>query len=276
VDSLEGFRFVERELGGNDLRRRSGLNIEGEWQADEERAEGLLKAANRYVGALKAWKKACQMGHFSNRQKAATQAAELASTLLEPTAEASSAWTFDVREYLAGDAWREELNEAASKVELRLIEDNETLISSPVVVRSQPGRNALQIGKVNWPQLRPRLVVNELKRLRDRAAAANSQEFVESLAGAYDYLKEAEEIFVKFRDIYTLFSLTPGWKKENPPAAFGQAIYALHLSDVHATRGGRRYEMIYPSSNVKEKDVFTVMSEDGRAIRYMGIRFSDK
>jgi hypothetical protein len=252
------------------------LNIEAEWQVDEERADGLIKAANRYVGALKAWKKACQTGHFGNRQKAAAQATDLAGTLAEPTAQASSAWTFDVREYLLGDTWRQELSEAAAKAELRLIEDNETLISSPVVVRSQPGRNALQIGKLNWPQIRPRVVVSELKRLRDRAAAANSQEFLEGLAAAVKFLQKKDELHVKFRDIYELFSLTPGWKKENPPAVFGQAIYALHLSDVHTTRGGKSYEILYPSSSVKEKDVYTVMSEDGRAIRYYAIRFSEE
>ena len=260
-------------MGRKRCREDAGVNIEEAWQADEERADALLKAANKYVGVLKAWKKATLSGHFGNRQKAAAQAEELARTLAEPTGEAASAWTFDVREYLVGDFWRTELEEAAAKAELRLIEDNETLISSPVVVRSQPGRGIIQIGKVNWPQIRPRVVVSELKRLRDRAAGANSQEFVESLAAAVAYLQRPGEPFVKFFDIYNMFSLTPGWKKENPPAAFAQAIYALHRSEVTSTRGGKRYEIIYPSANFKEKEVFPVMAEDGRAIRYFGIRF---
>jgi hypothetical protein len=185
-----------------------------------------------------------------------------------------SAWNFDVRSYLAGEAWRKDIQDIAqAKFGMRILEENETLISSPVIVRSQPGSNRLALGKVAWPMIQPMVVAAELKRLRDRAAGANSQEFLDGLYAAAQHLSKEPNPLVRFKDIYDLFLLTPGWKKENPPAAFGQAIYALHRSEIRATRSGRRFEFEYPSGNAREKDLFIVMDEDGRPLRYYAIQF---
>jgi hypothetical protein len=249
-------------------------NLEEALQEHEEQVDTLLRDANRYVSALKAWKKACQAGHLGNRQKAAAQAEEMAKGLPDPASETAVGWDFDARAYLESEDWRKEVQTtAAERLGLRVLEEGETLISSPVVVRALPGRGAVQIGKVNWPQIRPRMVAAELKRLRDRTAAANSLEFLESLEAAAGRITRDDDPVAKFRDIYDLFSVTPGWKKDNPPAAFGQAIYALHRSDIRATRKGRSFEIVYPSGNAKDRDMFLVIAEDGKPIKYYGIRF---
>jgi hypothetical protein len=250
------------------------LDLEEALQEHEDRVDVLLRSANKYVGAIKAWKKATQAGHLGNLQKAAAQADELIGALPVTTAETRGAWQFDARTYLDSDAWLREIQAiAAERFNLRTLDDDGTLISSPVTARSQPGRNTIMIGKVNWPAIRPKVVAAELKRLRDRTANANSQEFLESLHGAYTHLSSKEKPIVRFRDIYNLFCLTPGYKKENPPAAFGQQIYALHRSDVRLTRGGRKLEIEYATGSPKEKDIFTVIAEDGRPIRYYNLWF---
>ncbi len=250
------------------------MNLDRALQEHEEQVDTLLKTANKYVGALKAWKKACQIGHMGNLQKAATLAGELSVALPDTTSQTKSAWDFDIRDYLETDAWRRELQTiAAEQFGLRTLEEEETLISSPITVRAQPARSTLALGKVNWPALRPKIVAAELKRLRERTAGANSQEFVESLYAACVHLSSKADPHAKFRDIYDLFCLTPGYKKENPSAAFGQQLYALHRSKVRATRSDRTFEIEYATGNYKEKDVFTVLSEDGRPIRYFNIFF---
>jgi hypothetical protein len=252
------------------------LNLDRALQEHEEQVDALLKSATKYVGALKAWKKACQIGHIGNLQKAATQAADLSVALPETTADTKSAWEFDIRDYLETDAWRTELQEiAGERFSLRTLlpDDDASLISSPITVHALPTRSMLALGKVNWPSIRPKIVAAELKRLRDRTAGANSQEFVEGLYGACVQLSSKGDPHAKFRDIYDLFCLTPGYKKENPSAAFGQQLYALHRSDVRTTRGGRKFEIEYATGNYKEKDVFTVLAEDGRPIRYFNIFF---
>jgi len=250
------------------------MSLEDALQEQEAKVDDLLKSASKYLGALKGWKKACQTGHLGNRQKAAALASELFSPLSLAAAEVADSWKFDVRGYLESEEWRVELRNAAEKLNLRILEEGETLISSPLIVRAVPGRAALALGKVVWPNIRPSIAANELKRLRERAAAGNSQEFADSLFAASRHLSpDTPAPFTRFREIYALFALTPGWKKENPEVAFGQAIYALHRSGLSTTRSGRKFEFEYPSGNVKDKDIFTVIAEDGRPIRYWGVQF---
>ncbi len=251
------------------------MALEEALQEHDEQITALIKAAGRYAGSLKAWKKACQTGHIGNMQKAAAQAAELSKALPGATAETQDSWRFDTRAYLETGDWRREMQAiAAEKFSLRTIEDDDTLISSPVTVRAQPGRGTLTLGKVNWPAIRPTVVAEELRKLRDKAGAANNTEFAESLFGAWQHLSSQGSATVRFRDIYDLFCLTPGYKKENPPAAFAQQIYALQRSDVRATRGGRKFEIEYPSGSYKEKDIFSIIAEDGRPLRYYSIWFA--
>lgn len=250
------------------------MGLEEALSVQEEQVNGLLKSAERYVGALKTWKKACQTGHIGNLTKASAAAKEMAPALVQPVADVASAWDFDVRGYLESGAWREEIQQvSAQKFSLRVLEEGETLVSSPVILRAQPGKSTVQIGKVNWPNLRPALVAAELKKLRDRAQNANSAEFLDGLFKAASRLNPGASPFARFIDIYNLFSITPGWKKENPTAAFGQAIYALHRAELPTTRNGRRWQLEYPSGNTKPADVFGVIAEDGREIRYYGIQF---
>ncbi|MGI4789546.1 MAG: hypothetical protein ACRYFS_11925 [Janthinobacterium lividum] len=250
------------------------MNLEDALQDQEAQVDELLKSAARYMSALKSWKKACQTGHLGNRGKSAALVAELVSPLNEAAAQAAESWQFDARAYLESADWRTELRAAAEKLGLRVLDEGDTLISSPLIVRSVPGRSALALGKTLWPNIHPRIAAAELKRLRDRATAGNSQEFADSLFAACRHLTaDVPAPFARFKDIYALYTLTPGWKKDNPEAAFGQAIYALHRSGLSVTRAGRKFEFEYPSGNVKERDVFTVLSEDGRPIRYWGVQF---
>jgi hypothetical protein len=110
--------------------------------------------------------------------------------------------------------------------------------------------------------------------LRDRAANANSSEFLESLYAVWNRQKASGAVHLRLREVYDMWSLTPGWKRENPLAKFAQDVYALHRSELRATRGGVPFELVTPSANVKASEVLTVIAEDGRTLRFTGIRFS--
>jgi hypothetical protein len=121
-------------------------------------------------------------------------------------------------------------------------------------------------------------VIAELLRLREQGAKQNVQEFLDSLWQAVEYLGRNREqrsttAFAKLRDIYDLFCLTPGWKKENSEATFAQFLYALHRSDLRVTRSGKIYEFEFPAGHPKAREVFEVVAEDGKTIRYYGIHF---
>ncbi len=250
------------------------MALEDTLQKHEERVDALLKLANNYVKALRAWKKACQMGHIANLQKTGAQADQLCRALPDETVDVRASWNFDLAGYLDSNAWRDELRDtAADCYSLRTLDDGDNLIASPVTVRAHVGRGILLIGKSNWPSIRPRVVARELKRLRDKTANANSQDFLESVFHACQYLSGKDTPGARFQDIYKLFCLSPGYKRLNPSAAFGQQIYALHRSGIVATRAGHRFEIEFPSGNAKDSDVFAVTTEDGRLVRYYNIWF---
>jgi hypothetical protein len=252
------------------------MELEEALRAHAEQVAALVKSAGRYVSALKAWQKACATGHLSEREKAAAKALEVAAGLPAATEEASAAWSFDGRGWLESGAWREEIRAtAAEQYGLRVLPEDDLLVSSPVLVRAQPARVALLIGRENWPKLRPQVVAAQLKALRERTAGGNSQQLVDSLQAACEKLGGKGADFVKFKDAYDLFSLTPGWKKDNPPAAFAQALYALHRSGLTTTRRGATFQFEFPSGDPRKSDVFTVIAEDGRPIRYYGLFFRD-
>ncbi len=250
------------------------MSLEEALAAHEQQVDGLLKQGGRYLAALKAWRKACELGDLGKLAAAAAQAGELAPGLAEPTVATAAAWTFDVRSYLDSGEWLTEVQAvAAERHGLRTTIDDETLISSPVVVEALPARSALKLGRVPLRSIRPRVVAAELKRLRDRNTGANSGAFLEALFGAWQRLASDARPVAEFWEVYELFSLAPGWKKDNPPTAFAQSIYALQLSGLRATRGGRTFDLTRPSGRFNERRVYSVVAEDGEVVRYYGISF---
>ena len=242
--------------------------------ADQEaKVDALLKAAGRYVSSLKAWKKACMVGPLANRHKAANQALEAVTNLPDSAIAAVDSWQFNAAEYYQSADWQSELQAAAAAIGLRVFTEADTIVSSPVIVRAQPARGTLVLGKVIWPNVHPLARALELKRLREQTNSSNSQEFVDSLCAAAVFVPDPGSPTVKFKDLYNLFAMTPGWKKDNPRAAFGLAIYALQSSEIRATRSGRSFEIVTPSGKYKEGDIFSIIAEDGKPLRYYGIRF---
>ncbi|MBM3456937.1 MAG: hypothetical protein FJX77_00160 [Armatimonadetes bacterium] len=147
------------------------------------------------------------------------------------------------------------------------------LLSSPIAVQSLPGREALRIGRQNWPKLRPSVVAAELRRLRERVGAAGAQELADRLYDACRREEKDGRAFITFRTAYDLFCLAPDWKKENPPAAFAVALHSLYVSDVKSTRSGKALQWEWPGGKVRPADIFPVRAEDGREMRYYGVWF---
>ncbi len=244
----------------------------------EKQLDVALKHSTQLTNTLKAWKKATAEGNLADRQKQADRAIELSGALGEPIRQAADAWNFDSREYLATESWLGEMLATAKASGHRVFVEGDTLISSPVMVRCDPQRQSLLIGKTRWGKIRPSLVIQELQKLRAKGEKQKAiQESMDALFAATKFLDKhpgpTGAVKAKIRDIYDLFSLTPGWKKDNPEAAFAQDLYALHRSDLRVTRGGMRYEFEFPTGQPKARDLFEVIDETGRPIRYYMIHF---
>jgi hypothetical protein len=238
----------------------------------------ILRLGRDLQKALKGWHQAQLDGNCGDIRKFAEQVVELSAKLSEPAAEAAKSWDFDSKEYLSSSAWLEELVAATSKDAsgIRAFPVANELVCSPVVVRADPSRQALKIGKKSWKKMKPDLVIAELKKISSSSSGQNSQILLDSLCAATEYLnpdKKAGNIYAKLRDIYELYCLVPGYKKDNPELSFAQALYALHRSEVQVSRSGRKYEFGFPEGQPKSRDLFTVIAADGRTISYYMINF---
>lgn len=255
--------------------------IEEAFAAQEKLVDGLERDVKSLASVLKAWKKACAEGVVADRQKHADRAVSIASALPTSVQEAASGWDFDVSEYLRStEAWQGELAAVARRVapDHRLIPDGNALASPPVMVRAEPARACLRLGKARWTRLRPSKVVEELDRLRKRGEGQSNQAFLEALWSATEFLNKrygepGDAISARLRDVYDLFAMTPGWAKENPETVFAQAVYALHKSADRVTRGQKRCDFEGPTLHPPEKDVFTCIGADGRPIRFFVVKF---
>ncbi len=242
----------------------------------EKRVDELIKSGAKYLSALRAWKKACKTGHVLGRQKAARNAVELAPGLAQPTADVSQTWDFDVQEYLESGAWRDELRSVSrEKFDLTVLEEDDRIVSPPLVIRAQPSLSRLQLGKRNWPTIHPEYTAKELKKLNEKSASEKeSQQFLNAL---YDGCKrlngEKADFRTKFRDLYNMYALAPGWTRENSLLSFGQQIYALDRSNVRVAREGRTYELEGPSGKPKAGEVITIISRESKPIDYYMIWF---
>ncbi len=254
-----------------------GLALETALAEHEAVVDSLLKEAGRYASALKAWKKACKEGNMSNRQKAADQAARLAVGI-PASAQTAADWSFDVAGWLASGTWQREIADALSTVGLIAIEvasdkPSGALLCPPLPLLPEPDKSSIRAGRQTVRSVRPSAVAAEIKRLRARAAGAKAQEFLQALYGATRQLAGVADLRATFRAIYSLFALTPGWKKENTELDFGQMVYALRESGLETTRDGKRFQIQLASGKVKERDIFRVYGDDGREHSFYAIRF---
>lgn len=239
----------------------------------EQRLEAIAKDLSRLNSAVKAWRKACSDGALATRSKSAAQAVELADRLRIQLADCSQSWDFDARTYLA-DEWIQELLEAAAAADLRAFKDDDECVVPPLVLSSRPSQESIFLGKERLKMMRPKSVVKEIQTRLAKSRDAANQEFLESVFKAWDRRANPRTALVKFRDVYDMFCLAPGWKKDNSRAVFAQQIYGIHTSGLTTTRDGTPFNLQEPSSKVSGAEIFEVRARDGRPIRYYGISFA--
>lgn len=239
-----------------------------------ERVAPLVKRVGKLGSTIKAWHKAALVGDLVAREKFSAQALELAHELNEAVGAETGKWSFDLRSYLETGAWRQELEDVASKEgAFRAFREGEMLLIPPLVLRAQAANRVLKIGNERWSRLRPKVVIAEVNRRREKVNTAVSSELLESLHQVARRDNNARNPFIKFCEAYEMFCIAPGYKRENSRADFGLSIYALHRSGLKSTKKGIPFQFEWPAANYKESDVFTVIAEDGKPLRFFGIQF---
>jgi hypothetical protein len=253
---------------------RADLLLEPALEAQQKRLEELRKQANGCLVAVKHWLKACESGDVVGMERASRAASDAEAPLSSAIASVAAGWTFDVERYLSEGHWLAEVKAiAAERHSIRVRIDGGELICAPISLVARSPYRRLSVGRKPWPNIRPTVIARELEKARARLKDAKSQEFLESLYAAWKARPNPDLPVLKFTQAYSVFCLAPGWKRENSPASYAEAVLALAKSGLPATRDGTRFQFEFPSEKTKEREVLAVRDEDGREIRYVGVRF---
>lgn len=238
--------------------------------------EALDKASKRYARAVKQWLGACRLGEVARLPKLQAAAEEAANEIWEMMPEALASWQFDASSYLESGAWREDLQAALDELGVKYFPaEPKHLLVPPVAVRAQPGFKRLMIGKRGCTWLRPSVVANHLKGLTEVAASDRAlQQFLESLYQAAKKYSKQGNYWIRFREVYDIFCLAPGWKADNPELLFGQRIHQLWTSSIRTTRDGSTANIEQPTEGKTGRDYFTVVADTGKNWSYHAIWFA--
>jgi hypothetical protein len=247
----------------------------GALDAHQSLVEALDKASKRYARAVKQWLTACRLGEVSKLPKLAQTAEEAANEIWEMMPEALASWQFDAASYLDSGAWREDLQAALDELGVKYFPvEPKQLLVPPVAVRAQPGFKRLMIGKRGYTSLRPSVVANHLKGLTELATSERAlQQFLESLYQAAKKYSKQGNYWIRFREVYNIFCLAPGWKADNPEILFGQRIHQLWTSNIRTTRNGSTASIEQPTEGKAGRDYFTVVADNGMKLSYHAIWF---
>lgn len=239
-----------------------------------EHTLGSLRKDHAKLGVvLKKWNKAVEAGEVSALDRIVEEAEKVATELSVSVCEAKASWQYDPA-YLAEGHWLDEVEELAQGItDLRVLRDGSSIVAPPSLVRVATGRPALILNGKIRTALRPSLLIKDLRGIA-ASKPAGGAEFLESLYGAWRQRKDQANPLGRLRDIYELFALAPGWKKENPESSFAQRLYALHTSGIYTAKDGAPFNIQEPASKVSARDLFEIRARDGRLIRYYGISFS--
>jgi hypothetical protein len=261
---------------------------------DEERSEGLeaalarteaaaaeaQKAAQALVKAVRRYVTATQTGNLRDLGRAATAADQAGRLAHQQLRNAIESWNFKSEDYLASGAFARELIETGHRAGLRIDEQDDRLLSYPVLIRVQPGDQSVRIDKARERRLRPSVLVAHLKDMQGKPARFRSETFLESLFEAFEILAGPREGWpaqgkvIPLRRIYDVFTIKPGEKREYGLAEFTRDVYLLDRSGVTRTRDG--WTIGFPASTATRQasQVLRLVTESGDEKKYYGLSFT--
>ncbi len=256
------------------------LSLETALAGAEREAETVLKAAAKVTSALKTLQKAAKEGDLRKLRAAPDAIRRQMAVLDQEVARVEESWSFDEESYLRDGRFSQELLRMAGARGLNLSEQDDRLYSYPVLLSIVASDRSVKIDRKTERRIRPSYLINVLRERQGMPARFKAADFLESLLIAYDTLVDRESkhrhfgSVVPLKEIYDLFTMTPGRTKEYAPAEFTRDIYLVDISGVNTTRNGAVVEFSASTGTKSERGVLTIVTETGAEKRYFGISFS--
>jgi hypothetical protein len=244
----------------------------------EADAEAAARAAASVAREIKRARTAATHGSIRDLQKALLAAEQTAGSLREAVEALRSGWSFDERAYLESGAYTAELLEAAGERGVRLLEQDERILSYPSVVRVLPADAALEVDRKRERRIRPSVVVEQLRSRQQSQPRFRAEAFLESLYRAYRLALAEQErpagATSRLLDLYQILTVLPGQRQEYSRQEFARDVYLLDQSEAKRTRDGLRVS--FPAATgTKAAGTLSTVTREGELKVYYGIAFRE-
>jgi hypothetical protein len=240
----------------------------------ESDADGALKSAAALTSQLKRAKKAAALGSLRDLERALESAEELAGAVRDSVLGARGGWRFDEREYLSSGEFMQELLAAAREARVRVVEQDDRLVSYPSLVRVVAGDAVVEIDRRRQRAIRPSVIVDALKRAQTQPPRFRPDRFLDTLLRAYRLVlaEHHREVGSNARvvDLFRVLTLLPttSYSKQE----FARDLYLLDESGETRTRDGLTLSFS-AATGTKGRNVLTAVTKEGELKPYYAIAF---
>lgn len=194
----------------------------------------------------------------------------------------SSILDFEEEAYLASEAFLNELAEAARAAGVRAFLGENTLYSYPLVVKVQPQKRSLLLGKHRESCLRPTFVAQRLRKHQIETGRIAEATFLEVLYTAYALLVKDRESgntllgkVVPLTDVYGVLTMLPQVSRDYSRHDFSVDIYRLDRSRIQRTKTGACITFPASTGTRATSGTFCITGETGQELRYYGVAFHE-
>lgn len=230
------------------------------------------------TAVLKKLQRSAAAGDLSQLERTTSECRLLAIRVQETMGRIAHILDFDHAAYLASRDYLTELIAAADSMGVHLHDIAGALYGFPVILKVNPKRRSLSIGKTRSEHLRPIAVARTLKKLQAPAGRQGEDRFLEDLYGAYQLITSLSNpeagpgrviaLSLVYRSL-TLRSSVPYSRQD-----FGIDLYRLDRSGLQTTRDGAQLALPASTGTKDVSETFLVVTEHGQEKRYYGLSFA--
>ena len=246
----------------------------------EREADAALGSAERLVKGLKGLKQAAQLGDVRGIQGGLGSLGQVASAAAQNVDNLADSWTFDAEAYLRDGGYTRELLAQARAAGLSISEQDGRLFAFPVLVSLDPGRAAVSVDRKAVRGIRPSALLRVLTQQQKRPPRFKPEAFLASLYAGYvasikgEWKRDVPGPVIRLLDIYTLFTLLPGGKKDYSQIEFARDVYLLDTTPDLLTADGFRLGFEASTGTKGRAGVLSIVTEGGSERRYYGVSFA--
>ena len=253
--------------------------LEEALQTLERDVEGALKSLGAALKEAKRAKSAATVGQIRALEQALDGAVRLSALAAGAVADVRAGWRFDVGAWFASGDYAKELLASAAEAGVKAFESDERILCYPAVVKISAADTTVVVDKLKERRVRPSVVVSHLGALQQRPPKFKPEQFIASLAAAYDLVVKDQGARsgapVKLVDVHSVLTLLPGAARDYTRQEFTRDLYLLDQTGIVHTKDGR--QMTLPASAMtRGAGNLTTVTRAGQTKVYAGIAFAER